>query len=597
MFFLFLLILRKNILYDDLMNFLDLYCHTFYHHFDIAMMATADVTFDAWPGAIIRNNLLFAADKIRIQKTERSLREQIDTFSLDEAHPLYKELKDGFPKGYVLTDFSHTQSPVFIRKEEIFSFSLLLVGNFNDYRFYFFEAIREMCERGIGKPMTPFRLLDISENPVSPVSLSDFMRQEAEVNSSEIIIRFQTPVILYRLKEKKNTQLSYQDKVNRFPGLYQLTRSAFSRLQKLHALYVEPANFSPPLFEETLMENYLEEAGRPLLKSANIQHISLPNTQKKGMKNEMPLAGYVGEQKYSGYFQQYIPLLKFMAKLGVGNETVYGMGRYEVEEKCFTKRIDENQKIEVESEEKTLDSFDFQEETMINENQPNMLKLPQLIVRLKNQITQGEIPYFVEALARKTMKNNDLFHQHLVSGNPYSYPVIQFKRINGLAAIICIGEGTESISSFFSLLNEQLNVGEKEISVEIDTVKAEKIIIQAWENNFTYTIRKYLPLSKGNYIEYQKITEISMRNAFIEEILRSNILLFAKSIGIHIDREVICTLTELEEKARINYKNHIFVSFDLKFRTNVSLPDYIGLGIGVSHGFGTVVRVRNLKNN
>jgi len=75
----------------------------------------------------------------------------------------------------------------------------------------------------------------------------------------------------------------------------------------------------------------LEKAGQPLLKSAAIQHINLQNTQKKGMKNEMPLAGYVGEQKYTGHFSEYLPLLKFMEKLGVGNETVYGMGRYEVE--------------------------------------------------------------------------------------------------------------------------------------------------------------------------------------------------------------------------------------------------------------------------
>ena len=316
------------------MNFLEVYSQIYYRRFDVHISANEDVIFDAWPGAVIRNNLLYAAEQIRIQKTDRSLREQIDVFPLEDNHPLYKELKDGFPKGYVLTNFSHamSDSSVFIRKDEEFSFSLLLVGCFDEYRYYFFEAIREMCERGIGKPPTPFRLLHISENPSSPVSLSDFLPHEIEEQPSEITIRFQTPIILYRLKEKKNTQLSYQDKCNRFPGLYQLIRSAFSRLQKLHALYVEPAAVSPELFEETLLETYLEKAGRPLLQSANIQHINLPNTQKKGMKNEMPLAGYIGEQKYIGYFHRYLPLLRFMGELGVGNEVVYGMGKVEVEE-------------------------------------------------------------------------------------------------------------------------------------------------------------------------------------------------------------------------------------------------------------------------
>ena len=577
------------------MNNLDLYGQTYYHSFDIKMSATEDVTFDAWPGAIIRNNLLYAAEQIRIQKTSRSLREQIDTFPLNDDHPLYKELKEGFPKGYVLTNFSHaviTDSSVCIRKEEIFSFSLLLIGRFDEYRYYFFEAIREMCERGIGKPMTPFRLLDISENTVSPVSLLDCMQQETEDKPSEIAIRFQTPVILYRLKGKKNTQLSYQDKSNRFPGLYQLTRSAFSRLQKLYALYIETATCSPSLFEETGMESYLEKAGRPQLQSANIQHISLPNTQKKGMKNEMPLAGYIGEQKYAGNFRPYLPLLKFMAELGVGNETVYGMGRYEVEEQGFTNRTNENQKIEVENEIKTLDSYIYLDvNDLFENNQPPMVKLSQLIVRFKNNIRQGDVPLFVEAITKKAIKHNDSFYKHIVSGCQYRYPFIQFKRINGQAAIICIREGTESIGGFFSSANGQLNVGKEEVAIAIETVKAEKIIIQAWENNFTYTIRKYLPLSSENYVEYQKITDANIRNEFIGRILRSNLFLFANNIGVRLEREVVCIIAELEENVKVKYKNHTFVSFDLKFRTNVSLPNYIGLGIGVSHGFGMVVRM------
>jgi len=366
------------------MDLFDQYSQIYYRRFKIQIIAVEDVILDAWAGATLRNNMLYAAEQIRIQKTHRSLREQIDTFPLENNHPLYKELRDGFPKGYILTDFSHTDvndSVIFIHKDEIFSFSLLLIGRFDEYRYYFFEAIREMCERGIGKPLTPFRLLDIKENPASPVSLSDYIQQETKEKHSEITIQFHTPVILSRLKGKKNTQLSYQDKANRFPGFYQLTCSAFSRLQKLYALYIDPSACSPSLFDEMLMETYLEKAGLPLLQSANIQHISLTNTHKKGMKNEMPLAGYVGEQKYSGYFQQYMPLLRFMAELGVGNETVYGMGRYEVKE-SFTNRIDENQRMEVENEIKILGGLIRHEETdLYKQNQPKMLKLSQLIVR------------------------------------------------------------------------------------------------------------------------------------------------------------------------------------------------------------------------
>jgi hypothetical protein len=67
-----------------------------------------------------------------------------------------------------------------------------------------------------------------------------------------------------------------------------------------------------------------------LLQSANIRYLALQNTQKKEKVNEMPLAGYIGEEIYAGYFGEYVSLLRFMEALGVGNETVYGMGRYEI---------------------------------------------------------------------------------------------------------------------------------------------------------------------------------------------------------------------------------------------------------------------------
>jgi hypothetical protein len=206
-----------------------------------------------------------------------------------------------------------------------------------------------MCARGIGKPRVPFLLLDISEKSSTgesqviaiaqtdlaeelhcPIRLSDFTEHNQLDKFSEIAIRYQTPIILFRLKNKKNTQLSYQDKCNRFPSFYQLARSAFFRLQKLHAIYVEPEKFVPEFFDETLRETFLEKAGYPGLQSADIQYVTLQNTQKKERVNEMPLAGYVGEEIYLGYFGEYIPLLRFMSELGVGNETVYGMGRYEI---------------------------------------------------------------------------------------------------------------------------------------------------------------------------------------------------------------------------------------------------------------------------
>jgi hypothetical protein len=557
------------------------YSSVYYHHFRVRMIASDDVVFDAWTGAIIRNNLLYAANNVRIEETDRTLREQIGAFPLNETHPLYKELKDGFPKGYVLTNFSHSDmqsSTVSIGKNEIFSFSLILIGNLSEYKSYFFQAIRQMCERGIGKPPTPFLLLDISEQSLSggesqimavaqtdlseqlryPVRLTDFISDNEPDEFSEITVRYITPVIFFRLKNKKNTQLSYQDKCNRFPSFYQLARSTFFRLQKLCAVYVPDEEYDPALFDSELSVAYFEKAGHIRLQSANIRYVMLKNTQKKEKPNEMPLAGYTGEQVYSGYIRGYITLLRFMEELGVGNETVYGMGKYEVENGDDPSKERQRHK-----------------------------KVSTLIIRFKNEIEYAEISKFrngIMNMLTDTGRQTEEERRH-------SYPLIQYKRLNGKASIICVEEGTENIGNFFSNIRDN-----QELSLELDTVNAYKILVQTWNSTFTYSIRKWYPFNKINYGEFRQIDDRKAKIAFLEELLIDNILSFAKGTGIRFEQELNCSIIDMEIKEAIKHNSVNIASFDLLFKTNVSLPNYIGLGKGVSRGFGTIVQMNNNEN-
>ncbi len=74
------------------------------------------------------------------------------------------------------------------------------------------------------------------------------------------------------------------------------------------------------------------------------------------------------------------------------------------------------------------------------------------------------------------------------------------------------------------------------------------------------------------------------KTQFLEQILRGNILSFAKGLGIFIDKQVECVITQLSEPTVKRYKDVKLTMFDAEFTTNVSIPDYAGLGKGVSKG-------------
>ena len=227
-----------------------------------------------------------------------------------------------------------------------------------------------------------------------------------------------------------------------------------------------------------------------------------------------------------------------------------------------------------------------------------MNRINVLIVKFKNEISTEEIKYFRGAIIEAVGEENALlFHNHIGNEFRYKYPLIQYKRIRGKAAIVCIGEGTEEIGRFFSTCNMEVQIGRRTAHLEIDSVKADRCLVQVWDDMFAYHLRKWLPLNQENYAKYMALESLAEKYAMLEQMLTGNLLSFAKGVGIHFEKQVECKITAMDEPRLITYKGVKMMAFDAEFKSNVSLPDYVGLGKGVSLGMGTVVRKYEKKED
>ena len=223
-----------------------------------------------------------------------------------------------------------------------------------------------------------------------------------------------------------------------------------------------------------------------------------------------------------------------------------------------------------------------------------MKRIKILTVRFNNTILREELSWFRGAVLQATEDSDVLFHNHQEEGGlRYSYPLIQYKRINQKAAIVCLEKGADVIGQFFSACNFDVSLGERQVTLEVESVKAEQHLVQIWDGEFAYHIRRWLPLNHDNYEAYCQEESLAERCAMLERLLTANILSFAKGIGIHFDEQVVAKITQLDEPRTQYYKGVRLLSFDAEFKTNVSLPDYIGLGKGVSLGMGTVTNMNN----
>lgn len=214
------------------------------------------------------------------------------------------------------------------------------------------------------------------------------------------------------------------------------------------------------------------------------------------------------------------------------------------------------------------------------------------VVKFSNELAFGEIPLFRGAVIKSLGANPELlFHNHTGDNTyRYSYPLIQYKRIHKKAAIFCIGEGVDVMGEFLSANNFSIMLGERPVKLTIEAVSPKRTLVQTWDSVFRYHLRNWLSLNSDNYLKLKDLDEYSARIAFLENILIGNLLSFAKGMKIDIQKEITCKLLSLSEPRLINVKGVKMMAFDTEFKTNLSLPDYMGIGKHASIGFGTIVR-------
>lgn len=217
------------------------------------------------------------------------------------------------------------------------------------------------------------------------------------------------------------------------------------------------------------------------------------------------------------------------------------------------------------------------------------LKVKTLLLQFKNEIAMWEIPLFRGCVIHSMENTNLLFHNHDEDDKlRYAYPLIQYKRIGGKAAIVCIGEGTEAIGALFQSGNFTYQLGERSTIMDIEHVEAKQNIVQTWDSDFHYTLRKWLPFNSENYKMYKGMEGIAERMQFLQKILIGNMLSFCKGMNICVDKEITCSITNVLGERSYRHKGVNKLGLDIEFKTNISLPDFIGLGRGVSMGYGII---------
>lgn len=204
-----------------------------------------------------------------------------------------------------------------------------------------------------------------------------------------------------------------------------------------------------------------------------------------------------------------------------------------------------------------------------------------------------DIPMFRAAMIEKVGREHLSFHNHL-NNEEYlqGYPVIQYKSVNGKPSLVALDHGVDEAQHFFTKKDWSVRVGERVIDLKVDRVDLREVRLQVWDKLFTYRIHNWIALNQANYQEYLKLKNQLEKIMKLESVMKGNILSFAKGMKWRISREIILRINELSEPKVVPYKDQKLTAFDATITTNVYLPDHIGLGKGVSRGYGNIRSVK-----
>jgi hypothetical protein len=212
------------------------------------------------------------------------------------------------------------------------------------------------------------------------------------------------------------------------------------------------------------------------------------------------------------------------------------------------------------------------------------------LIRFRNEIGIQEIPLLRGAVLHLLGENAELlFHNHTSETTfRYSYPLIQYKQIHHKAAILCVGNGIEAIEKLLTLQDSEVSLGRRKIQLEIENIHSESDVVQTHNTLFRYELQNWIPLNTKNYLEYISTESLTEKIHLLEHILIGNLLSFAKGVGIEIEQEIKCQITSLDNPRMVYIKGVKVMSFHCEFLSNLSLPNYIGIGKHVSLGCGTI---------
>ncbi len=211
-------------------------------------------------------------------------------------------------------------------------------------------------------------------------------------------------------------------------------------------------------------------------------------------------------------------------------------------------------------------------------------------------LDRRNIAGFRASVARAAGYEQDLLHNHRTDGSvQYRYPLVQYRSEAGRAGLIGLNEGAQAIYDWYSRSDNRLWWNDAEHNLALYRIDMQSVEIVFDEPPRRYRLTQWLALNERHYHNWQTITDPADQRAELERLLAAHILTFCRAVDWRLPQRLEVAIDDVLAVRRTRFLGVNVMGFDVNFHSNLALPYGIGLGKGVSHGFGVCREMRDKR--
>ena len=215
-----------------------------------------------------------------------------------------------------------------------------------------------------------------------------------------------------------------------------------------------------------------------------------------------------------------------------------------------------------------------------------------VVIRLTSDKPVRKTPYQVKGVFMNQFSDQKIVP--FLNGklrNKYLYPRVQVKILNEQIYIIGIKEGIDPVLSLIDNIRS-FNFGNITINIEKYDIEENKDQFITTEKLLRYKfITPWIALNKSTGGKYRFLTD-QEKPLFLNQLLGKNLLFIAKELGFDIKNKIF-TKVSINNLIPEKIDENGWGAFTGEFKTNFLIPSYIGLGNGITRGFGTLFSLNN----